>query len=166
MGTSGLSLFSPSEQCQQRLCNIRFSVGHHGVPNPCAVLGWPDTLSHTCEQGVQEHALHHSPSQMEPYLVPSRIISHVIRSLPRSGTELPSWFSGKVLTPNSWWWWKSPHQRDRSAGSLGTCVPVTLSRSKITSSGWSLQDPACWIQANRWCRPDDTPEMELREGSG
>lgn len=159
MGTSGLSLFSPSEQCQQRLC-IRFSLGHHGVPNPCAVLGMPGTPSHTCERGVQEHVLRHSPSQMEPSLVPSRMISHVIRSSQSSCTELPSWFSDKVLTSNSCCWWKSSHQQDKSAGSLGTCIPESLSGSKITSSGWRLQDPACW------CHPDDTPEMELRAGSG
>lgn len=101
MGTSGLSLFSPSEQCQQRPCNIRFTLGHHGVSNPCAVLRWPGTPSHTCERGVQEHVLRHSPSQMEPSLVPSRMISHVIRSSQSSCTELPSWFSGKLLTPNA-----------------------------------------------------------------
>lgn len=162
METSGLSLFSPSEQCQQRLCNIRYSLGHHGVPNPCAVPDWPGTQSHTCEWGMQEHAFRYSPSQMEPYLVPSQIISHVMRSWQSSCTKRPPWFSGKVLTPNSWWWWKSSHQQDRT----GNCAPASLSRSKITSSGWRMQDPACWIRANRWCRPDDTPEMELRAGSG
>lgn len=144
METSALSLFSPSEQCQQRFCNIRFSLGHHGVPNPCAVLDWPGTPSHTCEWGVQEHAFRHSPSQMEPYAVPSRVISHVIRSSQSSCAERPPWFSGKVLTPNSWWWWKSSHQQDRT----GNCVPASLSRSKISSSGWRLQDSACQIQAN------------------
>lgn len=75
MGTPGLTLFFLSEQRQQRLGSIRFSLGCHEVPNSRAVPGHPGTQSYSCEQGAQGRARHHSPSQIKQYLMASWIIS-------------------------------------------------------------------------------------------